>query len=67
MSGTISFQTTTASQKTVFVLITYNFPVLSARAVPQLVDFCKRYGTAILSHASHSVTRCLNSNICYVA
>jgi hypothetical protein len=44
-----SHQTTTASQKTVFVLITYNFPVLSARAVPQLVDFCKRYGMTTLS------------------
>jgi preprotein translocase subunit Sec63 len=38
-------KTVTQSGKTVFALITYVFPMLSARAVPQLVEFCQEHGT----------------------
>ncbi len=40
-------QTSNAAGQLVFVLITYDYPTLSARAVPQLEEFCRRYGMLV--------------------
>lgn len=34
-----------SSKQPVYCLITYTYPTLSARAVPQLKDFCESYRT----------------------
>lgn len=36
-----------SSKQSVFCLITYTYPTLSARAVPQLKDFCENYRTCV--------------------
>jgi len=32
----------------IYTLITYGFPTLSARAIPQLQEFCAQHGTIMM-------------------
>jgi len=35
------------TKKNLFAIITYGYPMLSARAVPMLQDFCKKFVTKL--------------------
>lgn len=59
-----------SSSKThIFCLITYTYPTLSARAVPQLKDFCESYRTSLLIaapvYSRHLLTDRLSHSLCY--